>query len=79
MLCRYRNIFGKPGRGFHSFRMRDIAMNDVIGTVAVSCFISLYCRWAFWKVLSAALLAGVGFHRLFCVNTTVNKWIFGEV
>jgi uncharacterized protein YjbI with pentapeptide repeats len=31
-LCRYRNVFGAPGEGVHSYRFLNIAVIDVVFT-----------------------------------------------
>lgn len=76
---KYSNIFGKPKTGFHSFRMFDIAINDFLGTIAISGLISYYLKYNFLLVLIILLIIAIILHRLFCVNTTINKLIFGEV
>ena len=76
---KYSDIFGKPKTGFHSFRMFDIAMNDLLGTIAISRLISYYLNYNFFLVLIILLIIAIILHRLFCVNTTINKLIFGEV
>jgi len=32
-LCKYKNYFGEPGKGVHSYRIFNIAMVDVIQTL----------------------------------------------
>lgn len=78
-FAKYSDIFGKPKTGFHSFRIFDIAVNDLLGTALVSGLISYSFNFNFFLVLFIALLLGIIFHRLFCVDTTINKLIFGEV
>ncbi len=72
---KYSDIFGKPKTGFHSFRMFDIAMNDLLGTIAISGLISYYLKYNFIVVLIILLILGIILHRLFCVDTTINKLI----
>lgn len=76
---KYSDIFGKPKTGFHSFRIFNIAMNDLLGTIAISGLISYSFDFNFLIVLIILLVFGIIFHRLFCVNTTINKLIFGEI
>lgn len=76
---KYSNIFGKPKTGFHSLRLFDIAINDLLGTIAISGLISYYLKYNFLLVLIILLIIAIILHRLFCVNTTINKLIFGEV
>ncbi len=79
MFCEYSDIFGKPKTGFHSFRIYDIAVNDLLGTILVSGLISYSFDFNFIFVLIILLCLGILLHRLFCVNTTVNKFLFGNV
>lgn len=77
MLCAHRHVLGKPGEGVHRFRIAGVAAVDLGLTVAVAWLISTYWRLAFWKVLAVLLLLGVLAHRLFCVDTAVDRWLFG--
>ena len=76
---KYSEIFGKPNTGFHSFRVFDIAILDLLGTILISGLISVSFNFNFLIVLIFLLVLGILLHRLFCVNTTINKLIFGEV
>ena len=78
-LCKYKNIFGREGEGVHSVRLGGVAILDVLGTVLVCWWISYYFNISIFKTLLCGFLLGVIMHRLFCVNTTVNKAIFGVV
>lgn len=77
MLCKYRNALGEPGKGVH-FHVLGIAVVDMLMTVLAAFIIS---RWTgkFWLVLVILFLLGIILHRIFCVNTTINKLIFGKV
>jgi hypothetical protein len=80
-LCRYKNIFGEPGKGVHSYRIFNIAIVDVVSTFFLSLFI-----WSFLKnrtlsnyisITLYCFILGIILHHLFCVRTTVDKFIFG--
>lgn len=80
-LCRYKNIFGEPGTGVHSYRIYNVAIVDVVCTFLLSLFI-----WSFIKkrtlssyiyITLSCFLAGIILHHLFCVRTTVDKFLFG--
>ena len=77
MSCAYKDIFGKPGTGAHSYRFMGFAIVDVALTVLVA----MLTAWAFGIPLVWSLvgwfLAGIFLHWLFCVRTTVDKLIFG--
>ena len=78
-LCRYKDIFGRPGEGAHSYRIFDIAVVDVVATVIVAFFIARVFGVVFWKSLVGLFLVGIISHRLFCVRTTVDKLVFPNV
>lgn len=72
-FCKYKNIFGEPGKGAHSYRIMNIAVVDVVLTILVAWIISYFAKYPFPYVLAALFILGVFFHWLFCVDTTVNK------
>lgn len=83
MLCQYRNIFGEPDKGLHKYR--------ICGYAAVDIFLTLLGSYLLWKyyfktgykdlilITLGMFLLGILLHRLFCVNTTLNVQIFGEI
>ncbi len=79
LLCQYRHVLGVEGQGFHSYRVMNIAILDFIGTIVIAWLISIAFKIYFGYVLAAAFALGIVLHRLFCVNTTINKIIFGVV
>ena len=77
MPCPYRDIFGKVGEGAHSYRVFDVAIVDVIFTVIGAAIIHyLMPQYRFIVILTALFAAGVILHHVFCVRTTVDKWLF---
>lgn len=78
-FSKYSDIFGKPNTGFHSFRILNIAINDLLGTILISGLISYGFKFNFFIVLFLFLILAIICHRLFCVDTTINKFIFGKV
>lgn len=75
-LCKYRNIFGSPGSGVHSYRIFNLAIVDVAFTIIGAYFIAQYIGYPFHYVLPALFLLGIIMHRIFCVQTTVDLWLF---
>ncbi len=75
MFCKYRDIFGKPFEGVHSYRWGGVAVVDLILTVALAYVtywiteIPVTIGLIFWIVIGMVL------HRLFCVNTSVERWL----
>ena len=75
-FSQYKNIFGMPKEGAHSYRIMDIAVVDVIFTVFFGVVIAYFGKFDLWKVLIVLFVAGILAHRLFCVRTTVDRWLF---
>ncbi len=71
MSCKYADIFGKPKVGFHSYRLFNIAVNDVIGTLVLSYILAKVKKISYTKSFVIMLLVGEILHFLFCVDTTV--------
>tara|TARA_B100001094_G_C17465120_1_gene454711 strand:+ start:238 stop:492 length:255 start_codon:yes stop_codon:yes gene_type:complete len=81
-LCKFSKIGGEVGKGIHSIRIFNIAVVDVIGTIAIAYAIHYYYptlvhpEYNFPILLLAAFSFGIICHRLFCVRTTVDKLLF---
>ena len=75
-LCKYKNFFGIPGKGIHSYRVFDLSIADIgmtmLGAIVISYFfiISLLYTSIFLFTL------GIIVHRLFCVRTTIDKLLW---
>ena len=80
MLCAYSELFGKVGEGVHSYRVFDIAVVDVIGTIIGAYFLqkNFFMEYTFIQVTVAIFIIGIISHRLFYVKTTVDKLLFSE-
>ena len=86
MSCKYRDALGKVGEGAHSYRVGGIAVVDVLLTVIAAYVLHLgvypedSASWwktqSFWLVLGGLFLLGIIMHRLFCVRTTIDRWLF---
>ena len=79
MLCKYKNALGEPKKGVHSYRIFNIAIVDVLLTIIASLIISYSFNYNFLIVLLLLFLLGIVLHYIFCVNTTINKLLFGTV
>lgn len=75
----YSTIFGKPNEGIHSYRIFDLAIMDIIFTIIGVFIISIIFKLNFLRTLIITFILGIILHRLFCVNTKINKMIFGIV
>ena len=79
MLCKYNHILGVESQGVHSVRVLNIAMVDVLATLLVGALISYYFKVNLYLIWLILFILGILLHRLFCVNTTINKLIFGVI
>ncbi len=77
-LCKYKNIFGMPRKGAHSYRIFDIAIVDLFATIIVAYIISKYYKYNFYKVLALLIMIGIISHKIFCVDTKLNQILFNE-
>lgn len=75
-LCKYKDIFGKPNEGVHSYRFMNIAIVDVLATILVSYLISYYFKTNFIRTTIILFIVGIIMHKLFCVRTTIDKLLF---
>ncbi len=76
MFCEYKDIFGKPNTGAHSYRVGNIAIVDVIFTIIGAYVLNYFLKIGLLKVTIILFILGIIMHKLFCVDTTINKLIF---
>jgi hypothetical protein len=75
-LCKYKNMFGEPGTGAHSYRFFNIAIVDVVLTLLAAYFFSWLTKISFFYSIIIFFILGIIAHRAFCVRTTVDKLVF---
>lgn len=75
MPCPYKDLFGAPGTGAHSYRIADVAVVDTVLTALLAYAIARYYEKPFWTVFIILFLIGEVMHYHFCVQTTFIKWI----
>jgi len=75
-LCKFKDIFGKPNTGLHSIRIFNIAIVDVLLTVLLAYIIANVFHTRIYVTLLVLFVSGIILHRLFCVKTTVDKFLF---
>ena len=79
MFCKYKDIFGKPGEGIHSFRIFNISVFDVLIVIFAAYLIQLAVpSFSFIYILIILFIVGIIVHRLFCVRTAVDKLLFDD-
>ena len=74
-LCKYKHAFGKLGTGIHSYRIFDIAILDFGVTAIAAYIITLVSGLKFVYSFIGLFIVGIFLHRLFCVETTLDKLI----
>lgn len=72
-LCQYKNIFGKPNEGVHRFRIFDMAIFDIILTIFLGLLLAKLLKINTLSGIMFAFGLGIIFHKIFCVETTLNK------
>jgi len=78
MLCQYKDIFGEVGKGIHSYRVFGIAYMDAIFTIIGALFLYWIMKWNYIYTIIGAFILGIILHHLFCVRTTVDKYLFPD-
>ena len=83
MLCHYKNILAEPNKGIHSIRLFNIAIMDLLMTIAAAVLLGVLVfdgtKCIIILLFLSLFFLGIILHRLFCVNTTINKAIFGYI
>ena len=77
-LCKYKDALGKPDVGIHSYRIFNIAIEDVIMTFIGAFIISYFYNISFVKTSIFLFILGIILHRIFCVQTTIDKLLFSK-
>jgi len=74
----YKNLFGAPKTGVHSYRIFNIAIVDTLLTICLAYVIKqyIYPSMNFGYILVGCFFSGIILHRLFCVRTTIDKFLF---
>ena len=75
-LCKYKDLFGIPKTGVHSYRFLNLAIADVIMTIIGAGLISYLFKISFLFTTISLFILGIILHRLFCVRTTIDKLLF---
>ena len=75
MFCKYKDIFGIPGKGFHSLRLMDVALGDYIGTILLAILMSHVTKYPLVLTTIFMFILGLILHILFCVPTSASKFL----
>ena len=88
-LCSYKNVLGEPGKGSHSIRLwlgvpsnpeqitEGVAFVDLFATILAAYIINFFFprNYGFFIYLFALFVIAIILHLLFCVDTTVVRYI----
>ena len=77
MFCQYKNIFGQPGQGFHNHFGTPVAIGDLVATMGIAYFISRRYKYPYLKTFAGTMLVAITVHKMFCVDTALNNFLFG--
>jgi hypothetical protein len=76
MGCPYKNLFGAPGTGAHSYRFMGVAVVDTVLTILVAWFSSWWVGGGtFFEYLILWFVLGEVLHYLFGAETAVIKML----
>jgi len=79
-LQKYKDIFGKPGKGIHRFRVCNLAVVDILLTFLLAKIlqVALFPHISYSVVLLCTFVLGIFMHLLFGVQTPIQKFLFGK-
>lgn len=75
-LCKYKNMFGEPNKNLRKYRIFDIAIMDVSVVIIFSFILSRITNYPFIYILIIIFILGIIAHRIFCVRTRIDRWLF---
>jgi hypothetical protein len=76
IFSEYKDIFGAPGTGIHSYRAFDIAIVDVAFTIILIIILVITTDNSPMCIATFCFGTGIIAHRLFCVRTTIDRVLF---
>ena len=77
-LLKYNHIFGEPGlrTGMRKYRIFDIAIFDTLVVLLAAYLFSIINHLPFITNALFLLVLGIFIHRILCVRTTIDKFLF---
>lgn len=78
MLCEYKDIFGEPGEGVHSYRIFGMAAFDLILTFFAAILLSKKTGQNLLLIFEGLILLSIIVHLIFCVDTSLVKFLTPE-
>lgn len=77
-FCKYKDIFGIPGKGVHSYRFLDTAIFDYIGTIVLAAILTKLTDIPFVISTIIMFVLGILLHHVFCVPTNATRYLFSR-
>jgi hypothetical protein len=74
-LCKYRDTLGKPNEGIRKIRIFNLSAVDVALTFVLGLVFSKIFNTTKFNGIMTSFLLSIVFHQIFCVDTTINKYI----
>lgn len=75
LLSQFKDIFGKPNEGLHSYRFLNAALVDYLLTFVIIIAITLFFGIPLVASTIIAFVAAVVIHYLFGVETNTVRWL----
>lgn len=85
-LCKYTNALAEANKGVHSIRVFNISIVDVLLTIILALLLAIFFKYGiklqssfltiFIITLLSLFILGIILHRIFCVKTTIDKFLF---
>jgi len=75
LFKKYRNIFGKPGKGIHSIRFAGTAIVDYLLTILVAILTTFITKIPLELTTIGWFIMGIVSHILFGVQTKTLKYL----
>lgn len=75
-FCKYKDLFGKPNEGLRKYRIFDIAILDTSVVIIIGILFSWVTKINIWLTLAVLFISGILAHRLFCVRTGIDRFLF---
>ena len=75
-LCEYKDLFGEPGKGIREWRIFNLSIVDFIGAIILGLILSKLFNTSKIGGVFLSFILGLIFHKLFCVETTLNRLLF---
>lgn len=74
-LKKYKDIFGKPGKGIHKYRFLGTAISDYLLTILAAVIITYFTKIPLVLTTILAFVLGIVLHVIFGVETNTTRYL----